>query len=308
MTTKILLDTDIDIVGDIDDAMCLAYLLGQPACELLGITTVSWATDQRAMVASALCKAAGRSVPIFPGAETPLLVPLPSVEARQPYNIERAVLERWEHEEVFPRGQAVEFMRHTIRDNPGEVTLLAIGPLTNVALLFTVDPEIPSLLKGLVMMAGAFAHASCGADMREWNALLDPHATALVYRANIGSHRSIGLDVTQQLKLSADQIRQHLRGNQSQIIGDMIETWFRGADSITFHDPLAAATIFEPDLCRFECGTVEVELTSEPQRGLTYWTPDASDSRHQVATRVSKTAFFEHYFSIVQRGWSGEPA
>src|SRR5215218_11347894 len=155
-TTKVLLDTDIDIVGDIDDVMCLAYLLAQPACELLGITTVSWETDKRAMVASALCKAAGRRVPILPGAETPLLVPLPTLESQQPYDVERSVLAQWDHDELFPRGQAIEFMRQTIRDHPGEVMLLAIGPLTNIALLFAVDPEIPSLLKGLVIMAGAF--------------------------------------------------------------------------------------------------------------------------------------------------------
>src|SRR5215207_2286894 len=181
MTTKVLLDTDIDIIGDIDDVMCLAYLLAQPACELLGITTVSWATNQRAMVASALCTAAGRRVPIYPGAETPLLVPLPAIESRQPYDIERAVLERWDHEEVFPRGQAIEFIRQTIRDQPGKVILLAIGPLTNIALLFAVDPELPSLLKGLVLMAGVFASHYSGASMREWNAMLDPHATAMVY-------------------------------------------------------------------------------------------------------------------------------
>src|SRR5688500_297959 len=120
MRTKILLDTDIDIIGDIDDVMCLAYLLAQPACELLGVTTVSWATDRRAMVASALCRAAGRQVPSFPGAETPLLVPLPAVTSRQPYDAGRAILEQWEHDEVFPRGQAIEFMRQTIRDQPGE--------------------------------------------------------------------------------------------------------------------------------------------------------------------------------------------
>jgi purine nucleosidase len=300
LMTKILLDTDIDIIGDIDDVMCLAYLLAQPTCELLGITTVSWATDKRAMVASALCKAAGRRVPIFPGAETPLLVPLPSVEPRQPYDIERAVLERWDHEEVFPRGQAIEFMRQTIRGQPGEVILLAIGPLTNIALLFAVDPEIPSLLKGLVMMAGVFTSRNSGTGLREWNALLDPHATAMVYRAAVGIHRSIGLDVTQQIKMSADLVRQHLRGNQSQILHNMTEAWLRTSDSITFHDPLAAATIFEPHVCRFEQGVVEVELSSERLRGLTYWTPAASNSRHEVAMQVDSTTFFEHYFSIVR--------
>jgi purine nucleosidase len=300
MTTKILLDTDIDIIGDIDDAMCLAYLLAQPACELLGITTVSWATDKRAMVASALCKAAGQRVPILPGAETPLVVPLPSVEARQPYDIERAVLDRWDHEEVFPGGQAIEFMRQTIREQPGEVTLLAIGPLTNIALLFAVDPEIPSLLKGLVMMAGMFAESGSGAGTREWNAMLDPHATAMVYRAAVGIHRSIGLNVTAQLNMSADQVRQHVRGNRSQILGDMLETWFRTTDSITFHDPLAAATIFAPHVCLFERGIVEVELASEQLRGLTYWAPAALDSRHEVATQVDGPMFFEHYFSVVR--------
>jgi inosine-uridine nucleoside N-ribohydrolase len=299
MPTKILLDTDIDITGDIDDVMCLEYLLAQPACELLGVTTVSWATDRRAMVASALCRAAGRRVPIFPGAETPLLVPLPAVTPRQPYDAERAILDQWEHDEVFPRGQAIEFMRQTIRDQPGEVVLLAIGPLTNIALLFAVDPDIPGLLKGLVMMAGAFAPERSGAGLREWNAQLDPHATAIVYRATVGMHRSIGLDVTQQIKLGADEIRQRLAGSPSQILRDMAEAWLRASDSITFHDPLAAATIFEPQICRFESGAVEVELASEPLRGLTYWSPHAPGARHEVAVQADPAKFFEHYFSVV---------
>jgi inosine-uridine nucleoside N-ribohydrolase len=298
--TKVLLDTDIDIIGDIDDVMCLVYLLAQPACELLGITTVTWATDQRAMVASALCKAARRHVPIFPGAEIPLLVPLPTMEPRASYAIERAVLDRWDHDEMYPRGQAIEFMRQTIRAQPGEVILLAIGPLTNIALLFAVDPEIPSLLKGLVIMAGAFANHRLVAGQREWNAMLDPHATTMAYRAAVDIHRSIGLDVTGQLKMSADQVRQRLRGAQSQILDDMVETWFRTSDSITFHDPLAAASIFEPDLCQFERGTVAIELMSEQLRGLTYWTSTAGDSRHEVATQVDSTTFFEHYFSVVR--------
>lgn len=296
-TTKILLDTDIDIIGDIDDVMCLAYLLAQPACELLGITTVSWDTAKRAMVASALCKAAGRQVPIFAGAETPLLVPLPKVESQQPYDVERSVLARWDHDKVFPRGQAIDFMRQTIHSHPGEVVLLAIGPLTNIALLFAVDPQIPTLLKGLVMMGGLFAHAEPGAGLREWNALLDPHATAMVYQAAVATHRSLGLDVTYQIKLDAAEIRPRLAGNQ--ILRDMAEAWFQKVPSITFHDPLAAATIFDQQICRFEHGTVEVELASDRLRGLTYWTPGGLESRHEICLEVDRARFFEHYFSVV---------
>ena len=72
MATKILLDTDIG--NDIYDAICLAYLLSQPECELLGVTTVTAQPERRAMMVSAMCKAAGREIPIFPGAEAPGLV------------------------------------------------------------------------------------------------------------------------------------------------------------------------------------------------------------------------------------------
>ena len=299
MPVKVLLDTDIDIVGDIDDAMCLAYLLAHPACELLGITTVSWDTDKRAMVASALCKAAGRNVPIYPGAATPLLVPLPSVESQPPYDVEGAILARWEHDQTFPRGQAVEFMRQTIRRYPGEVVLLAIGPMTNVALLFAADPEISRLLKSLVMMAGVFAERMPGADLREWNARLDPHATAIVYRAAVGLHRSVGLDVTRHVRMDAAELRGRLGAQTPQPLGEMVAAWLDKAPGVTFHDPLAAATLFEDRICRFESGLVEVELAGERLQGLTHWTPGDSHAPHHVALGVDRELFFDHYFSIV---------
>lgn len=84
-------------------------------------------------------------------------------------------------------------MRRVIRDNPGEVVLLPIGPLTNRGLLFTLDPEIPTLLKGLVLMCGVFGHKIAGNPAREWNAFNDPEATAIVYRARPPVHRSIEL-------------------------------------------------------------------------------------------------------------------
>jgi inosine-uridine nucleoside N-ribohydrolase len=298
--TKVLLDTDIDILGDIDDVMCLAYLLAQPACDLLGITTVSWDTTRRAMVASALCKAAGRAVPIFPGAETPLLARLPTFES-QPGDPEGAALAGWEHDTTFPRGQAIEFMRQTIRKHPGEVVLLAIGPLTNIALLFAADPEIPRLLNGLVMMAGLFTRAIPAAGPREWNALLDPHATAMVYRAGVAAHRSVGLDVTFDMRLDAAEVRQRLQGHHLALLRYMTEAWFRKAPSVIFHDPLAAATIFDDRLCRFARGQVEVELDDEQLRGATRWAPGAPSSPHEIAVEVDHARFFEHYFSILAR-------
>jgi len=296
MSIKIILDTDIG--SDIDDALCLAYLLAQPKCELLGITTVTGEADKRAMLASVLCKVAGKHIPIFPGSEEPLLVPQRQKQAPQ-----AAALPKWEHDQEFPKGQAIEFLRRTIREYPGEVILLTIGPLTNIGLLFRVDPEIPSLLKGLVMMCGFFTNRQKYGvrplGELEWNALCDPHAAAIVYQAATTVHRSIGLDVTKQVTMNAKRVREKLRSDLHQPVLDFTEIWFRQRDIITFHDPLAATTIFDDQICVFKKGTVEVELTSERLKGMTVWRPGGSE-KHEVALEVDSSRFFEQYFSVFQ--------
>jgi len=291
---KVLVDTDIG--SDIDDAVCLAYLLAQPGCELLGITTVTGQAEQRAMLASALCRAAGKTVPIYPGAEVPLLVPQRQKTAHQ-----ASSLACWEHDTRFPPGMAVEFMRQTIRAHPGEVVLLTIGPLTNVALLFAIDSEVPALLKGLVMMCGRFAARTAELRLMEWNALVDPHATAMVYRAPVPVHRSIGLDVTTQVTMPADQVRQRFRHGLLRPVLDMAEGWFQKRDVLMLHDPLAAATIFDPGICTFERGLVEIELEDHGLLGLTRWTPGGPATPHEAAMQVDSKRFFDHFFAVLDQ-------
>ncbi len=296
MPIKLLLDTDIG--SDIDDAVCLAYLLAQPECELLGITTVTGQAEDRARLASALCRVAGREVPIYPGREDPLLI-----AQRQPMAAQAAALSRWPHTASFPRGQAVEFMRQTIRRCPGEVVLLGIGPLTNIAALFAADAEIPGLLRALVLMCGVFARWQPGMAPTEWNAMLDPTATAIVYRAAPRVHRSIGLDVTTQVTLPVVVVRERFDASHAPLlrpVPDFAEVWFQHRDVITFHDPLAATTIFDDAICGFERGRVEIELASERLAGMTHWTPDTQGC-HEVATTVDPQRFFDHYFSLFSK-------
>lgn len=289
MTTKVILDTDIG--SDIDDAVCLAYLLAQPMCDLLGITTVTGETVKRAMIASALCKAAGKNVPIYPGCETPILVSQLQPEAPQ-----AAALERWDHETTFSQGEAIEFLRKTIRSNPGEVVLLGIGPLTNIGLLFAQDPEIPYLLKSLVLMCGVFTSRFDVQGNTEWNAKLDPHASEIVYRAPVPVHRSIGLDVTMQTILKAEEVRMKFQAPLLKPVLDFAEVWFQKSHDMVFHDPLAATTIFDETICGFERGTVTVSAQNEP--GKTIWSPDGK-GRHEVAMTVSPDRFFAHYFATL---------
>src|SRR5215211_5842117 len=139
--TKVLLDTDIGT--DVDDAVCLAYLLSHPDCELLGITTVTGEAEKRASLASVLCKAVGKEIPIYPGEDHPL-----RGEQRQRFAQQAAVLPRWPHQTNFPKAQAVGFLAETIHSHPGEVTLLTIGPLTNIGMLFSAHPEVAEMLGG----------------------------------------------------------------------------------------------------------------------------------------------------------------
>jgi len=290
MTTKILLDTDIG--SDIDDAICLAYLLANPECDLVGITTVTGEPEKRAQLASVLCKVVGKSVPIYPGSAEPILLP-----QRQMYAPQAATLHRWEHTQGFPKGQAVQFLRDMIRAHPNEITLLTIGPLTNIALLFKTDPEIPALLKALVMMCGVFYHSIPGISLREWNAYCDSHATVIVYQKPVMVHRSVGLDVTMQVNMSANEVRQKFRGELLRPVLDFAEVWFLERQTITFHDPLAATTIFDDQICHFERGQVEVELLSEKLNGVTFWEAK-ENGPHEVARDVDPVRFFSHYFSF----------
>ena len=187
---KLLFDTDIG--SDIDDAVALAYLLSQPRCDLLGVTTVTGQPERRAEMVSAMCRHVGRGgVPVHAGCPEALLIAMRQTTAGQ-----ADALGDRDRRREFPPNTAVEFLRDTIRANPGEVTLLAVGPMTNLGLLFAIDPALPGMLKQLVLMCGRFFDAMGG----EWNAIGDPHATAIVYghggQARPPRHVSYGLDVT----------------------------------------------------------------------------------------------------------------
>jgi inosine-uridine nucleoside N-ribohydrolase len=286
MTLKLLLDTDIGY--DIDDAVCLAYLLAQPQAEILGITTVTGEADKRAMMASAQCKVAGKDIPIYPGADRPLLID--TIQAHAP---QADALTRWPHETQYPAGEAIEFLRRTIRQHPGEITLLAIGPLTNIALLFMVDPEIPSLLKQLVLMNGYFLDAH---RFVEWNVKLDPHASAIVYRADVSIFHAVGLDVTMKVQMNAAEVRRRFDTPLLHPVLDFAEVWFMQRPEITFHDPLAAAIIFDERICTFEQGLVTVDLAEGESQGRTDWHPGAG--KHEIATSVDTSRYFDHFFSV----------
>jgi purine nucleosidase len=272
----------------------------------MGITTVLGESEKRAMVADAICRAAGREIPIYPGIEKPIMQhPLYMTPGGA------AQLVNWEHETVFQKHQAIDFMRKTIRDHPGEITLLAIGALTNVAVLFTVDPEIPALLKEIVLMYGLFGEelktsfaaapvnkeSFCSPlDGANFNAWCDPHAAAIVYKANVPVHRSIGIDVTMNLTLQKEEVEKLFNTNILKAVADFGTPWLND-NIMTFHDPLAGVCIFNPQICQYQKGYVRVDTKNEFRLGSTDFCKNEAGNC-EIATAVDDKRFFEHYFSV----------
>lgn len=289
---KILLDTDIG--SDIDDAVCLAYLLMQPECDLLGVTTVTGESDKRASMVSAICNVAGRKIPIIPGADRPLIIGQIQPDAPQTEQ-----LINWPHQVAFPDTRAIDFMADKILSHPGEVTLLTIGALTNVALLFAVYPEVIPVLKQLVMMCGIFSNHPNDPDYVDWNTYLDPHAAKIVYSADVRIHKSVGEDVTSQVKLVQNEVSERFKHPLLMSIVDFAEIWFKMTDKMYFHDPLAAVSIFEPNVCTFQHGLVSINLDeSVSPLGVINFDSFSDNKPHQVATDVDIDHFFESFFAV----------
>lgn len=306
---KILLDTDIGT--EVDDAITLAYLMANPNAELLGITTVTGEAVKRAELASIFCKIAGKDIPIYPGCENPILIPQIELYAPQ-----KVILDKWEHEKHFVKNKAVSFMQETIRKYPGEITLICIAPLTNVGLLFAIDPEIPKLLKRIILMCGSPTYtrydntsekmsAMQDSDyivlgskgVLENNALIDPHATSLVYQASVAEHITCGLNVTSQLIMKPEEAEKIFHHPLLVPVLDIAREWFKDEERVTFHDPLTAVSLFNDDVCTFEQGDIHIDTESRLLAGFTYWRP-SPEGKHKVAMGVNKEKFFEHLFEV----------
>lgn len=285
MSEFILLDTDIG--SDIDDAVALAYLLAHPLCELLGITTVTGEVQQRAALAEMLCTRAGKeNIPIHCGRRE-VMVHGPGQPRVPQYEVVKQVPHRLDR----PENSAVEFLRNTIRSRPGEVTLLSIGPLGNIATLFALDPEIPFLLKRFISMAGHFFDGA----RREWNVIVDPVAASIVYATTKKRHESVGLDVTLKCKMPASEVRERFKTPVLSLVAEMAEAWFSHSHELTFHDPLAAALIFQPELCDWVDGRVSVSMSNDhAQAGTTAFEEGPGPDR--VAKTVDAGEFFDEYF------------
>ncbi len=290
---KVLLDTDMG--GDIDDALCLSWLLMQPACDLMGITTVCGNPINRARIAAALCRVAGRDVPIRAGMDpkTPNgWYPTPEGESRLPY---------WPHPDNMAGG-TVDFLYDTLRQHPGEVDILAIGSLSNIAALVAAHPDAPGLARSLWALAGLFDDAlrdSPDMPYLNWNVWADPPAAQTVFRADFPEITLLGVGITRQLTVSDEAVRAKFAHPLLACALDFARDFLK-TNVVTMHDPLGAVAMFYPEVCTYQRGLVDVDLQAQGRlHAVTRFSPDP-DGRCRVAISVNRDAFFERFFAPFQ--------
>jgi len=257
---KIILDTDIG--DDIDDALAIAFALNSKEVELVGVTTVLRDVDKRTKMAKKLLDVAGRNdVPVYKGIGTPLVHKVDLFHVPPQYFPEVEVYD-YDH-----NVDAVDFMADTIRKNPGEITLVPVGPLTNIGVLLIKHPDLKTKIKGINLMGGAYYNF-----YNEYNIEKDPEAAKFVFDSGVPI-KAIGLDVTTQCILSQEYFDKFERSNDPFIkyMMKLIGAW-RAAVPWKYpclHDPLAVFSVFDTDLLEYEEKFVDVELYGEFTRCMT---------------------------------------
>lgn len=288
---RIIFDTD----PGIDDAMALLLALASPEIEVLGVTTVFGNSHVEATTRNALnlLDLAGRSdIPVARGADRPMVLPrgqtgefvhgedaMGNIGWTTVRNVAQKPLD-------VP---AAQFIAETIMARPGEITLVAVGPLTNVGLALQLEPRIAQAARRVVIMGGSVATPGNVSPVAEANIHNDPHAAALVFNAGWDLTMA-GLDVTMAVRMDEvffDALRRS--GNRfAQFIAHIVPFYQRfhcerygypngGVDT---HDPSAIAYLIDPTLFRAERWSITVPLdgpalgaTIADRRGLFWATP-----------------------------------
>jgi purine nucleosidase len=208
---SILMDVDTGI----DDAFALVYLLSRPEVQLQAITCTAGNVGARQVALNnlALLELCGRSgVEVAIGAEVPLVIPLVTTEETHgPQGIGYAELPPPAQE--ISKRHAVDVWVEEVRANPGTVTGLITGPLTNFALALRREPDLPRLLKGLVIMGGCFYYQGNTTPTAEWNVSVDPHAAKEVFAAYRGVPEDklpvvCALETTERIEMRPEHLRQ----------------------------------------------------------------------------------------------------
>ncbi|HOE40111.1 MAG TPA: nucleoside hydrolase [Rhodoferax sp.] len=322
---KLIFDTD----PGVDDAMALCYALAHPGLDVIGITTTfgNVTVEQASANALYLCALAGRSIAVAQGVARPMVK-----QAESPPDFIHGadglgnLPERHHCSAQVDSRSAAQFIVDTARQSPGDITLVAVGPLGNLAAALQLDPELPKLVREVVLMGGTVIESGNVSPVAEANIWNDPHAADIVFTAG-WELTMVGLDVTHQVILPValfEQIAAHHCHAATDALAHAVRfysAFYSQHDPLAGqingcygHDVLAFVVLTDPDLFTLQRGRVRVAVdglaqgqtmmqrkaVSYPQHG---WHDDIPHT--QVCLQVQAQACREVIEQTLMRRWLG---
>jgi purine nucleosidase len=331
----------VDVDTGVDDAMALVYLFASDDADVVGIASTAGNVPVQQVCRNnlallQLCQITG--VPVSKGSEQPVSAALRTAEdTHGPEGLGYARLPSTDRQ--VTAHDAAEAWVRAAHAYPGELVAIATGPLTNLALALRMEPALPTLLRRLVIMGGAFDYRGNTTPVAEWNISVDPEAAAEVFTVwngawglepakhipivlglNLTEHVAMTPTILSRLAIAAKSSSLPMsvlddRGTRSVasnplicVLEDAMRFYFefhfdQGEGYLAhLHDPLAAAVALDPDLVQYRPATVDVELTGTLTRGMTV----ADWHRHWgrepnalIGVEVDPGAFFDRYIARV---------
>lgn len=289
--TRIIIDTDIG--SDPDDSVALALAMRSPEIVFEGITTVYGDVDLRARLAQKMLNLGGVGhIPIYTGIRESLLR---NRDVWWGGHEGEGVLEGGEPTESA--GHAVDFIVDTVMNNPGEITLVAIGPLANIATALIREPAIARHVKQILMMGGVtrLGDNGKGLPVLEHNIKCDPEAASVVFSSG-APIIMVGLDVTMNVIIDRNQVNK-LKASDDPLnlaVSNMLGRWLDicDRDYTAMHDPLAISYLIDPSLLQTERMNVTVDYDHRHPSGMTIAEP-SSTGNVQVCLDVDGNRFIQ---------------
>ena len=301
MPKKIIFDTDLGI----DDACALLLALASPEVSVEGLSIVhgNCSLDQATTNALAVLELANAShVPVAKGCELPLVQPsFLAPETHGNTGLGYAKLPELRSRPTVQPG--CDFLIEKVMSQPGEITRVAIGPLTNVALAIRQEPRLVHAVKELIIMGGAIRHEGNTTALAEFNAYVDPHAAHMVFHSGVPM-TLVPLDVTYQCILTSDDV-QRMRKIDSPItkfIEDSTRFYmefhdeYQGIQGCVINDPLALALTFAPALCTYQELPVDIDVSGGISMGKTiadFYNYNRKPANMKVALGVKPRDFID---------------
>jgi len=309
MPKRIIIDTD----PGIDDALAILLAIASPELSLEGISVVhgNCSADQGTKNGLSILELANASqIPLAKGCELPLIQP--SLLAPETHGNTGLGYAKPPEPRIKPTIQhGCDFLIEKVMSNPGEITLVAVGPLTNVAMAIRKEPGFAKSLKEIIIMGGAIRHEGNTTALGEFNIYVDPHAAHIVFHAGIPT-TLVPLDVTYQCLLTAQDVERLMKIDSPipQFIKDTTDFYmeyhdsYQGIKGCIINDPLALALTFAPELCDYEDLPVDVDISGGVSMGKTladFYNYDKKPANMKVALGVRERDFIELFLERMEK-------